>query len=385
MAGGDVTLVELTKIFDDVVAVDAISLHVEAGEFFSLLGPSGCGKTTTLRLVAGFEQPSSGQILLDGSDVAGIPPYRRNVNTVFQSYALFPHLRVFDNVAFGLRRAGVEKSEVRRRVAEALALVELTGLERRKPSQLSGGQQQRVALARVLVLQPAVVLLDEPLGALDAKIRRALQVELKALQERVGLTFIYVTHDQEEALTMSDRLAVMNGGRVEQIGPPRLVYEQPQTTFVADFLGISNLLRGTALGRTGDLTRVRVGEFELHAGMGELSALGETKLLIRPERVRLEPSGSDGENRVPGMVERVVYRGSSNQVFIRLPNGDQVQAFVQNAGDATPFAGGDPVRIYLPPEALRVLADTPTGRVGPEAEQGEAAGTANTPAAIGGT
>jgi spermidine/putrescine transport system ATP-binding protein len=304
---------------------------------------------------------------------------------VFQGYALWPHMTVAENVAFPLKVRGLDRRAAAAQVDEILELVGLGAWRDNSATALSGGQQQRVALARVLVLQPAVVLLDEPLGALDAKIRRALQVELKALQERVGLTFIYVTHDQEEALTMSDRLAVMNGGRVEQIGPPRLVYEQPQTTFVADFLGISNLLRGTALGRTGDLTRVRVGEFELHAGMGELSALGETKLLIRPERVRLEPSGSDGENRVPGMVERVVYRGSSNQVFIRLPNGDQVQAFVQNAGDATPFAGGDPVRIYLPPEALRVLADTPTGRVGPEAEQGEAAGTANTPAAIGGT
>src|SRR5579859_1311677 len=371
MAGGEVTLVELTKTFDDVVAVDSISLHVEAGEFFSLLGPSGCGKTTTLRLIAGFEQPTSGQILLDGIDVAGTPAYKRNVNTVFQSYALFPHLRVFDNVAFGLRRAGVEKNEVRRRVAEALALVELTGLERRKPAQLSGGQQQRVALARVLVLQPAVVLLDEPLGALDAKIRRSLQVELKALQEQVGLTFIYVTHDQEEALTMSDRLAVMNHGRVEQLGPPRLVYEEPQTTFVADFLGISNLLRGTALGRAGDFSRVRVGEFELHAAKGELSVRGETKLLIRPERVRLEPSQSTGENRIPGMVERIVYRGSSNQVFIRLPNADLVQAFVQNAGDAAQYSSGDPVRVYLPPEAVRVLADaSPAGVDSPEVGQG---------------
>jgi spermidine/putrescine transport system ATP-binding protein len=385
LAGGDVSLVELTKTFDDVTAVDAVNIHIDPGEFFSLLGPSGCGKTTTLRMIAGFEQPTSGQILLDGSDVARIPPYKRNVNTVFQSYALFPHLRVYDNVAFGLRRAGVEKTEIGRRVAEALALVELTGLERRKPSQLSGGQQQRVALARVLVLQPAVVLLDEPLGALDAKIRRALQVELKALQERVGLTFIYVTHDQEEALTMSDRLAVMNRGRVEQIGPPRLVYEEPQTTFVADFLGISNLLRGTALGKAGEFNRVRVGEFELHAGKGDLAAHGDTKLLIRPERVRLEPSGSSGENRIPGMVERVVYRGSSNQVFVRLPNGDQVQAFVQNAGDATQYAGGDPVRIHLPPEALRVLLDTSSGGGHEHAEQEEAAGTATTPAAIGGT
>ena len=380
MAGGEVTLVDLAKHFDDVVAVDSISLHVDSGEFFSLLGPSGCGKTTTLRLIAGFEQPSSGQILLDGTNVAGIPPYKRNVNTVFQSYALFPHLRVFDNVAFGLRRAGVAKDEIRRRVADVLALVELTGLERRKPSQLSGGQQQRVALARVLVLQPAVVLLDEPLGALDAKIRRSLQVELKALQERVGLTFIYVTHDQEEALTMSDRLAVMNRGRVEQLGPPKAVYEEPQTTFVADFLGISNLLRGRALGRIGERCRIQVGDFELHAGRGDLGATGQTKLVIRPERVRLEPSSSTGENRIPGMIERVVYRGSSNQVFIRLPNGDQIQTLIQNAGEEEQFASGDAVRLYLPPDALRVLADT-----GPapqddnkQIEAGAVAGTAVT-------
>jgi spermidine/putrescine transport system ATP-binding protein len=360
MAGGEVTLVELTKRFDDVVAVDSIDLHVAPGEFFSLLGPSGCGKTTTLRMIAGFEQPTSGRILLDGADVASIPAYKRNVNTVFQSYALFPHLRVFDNVAFGLRRAGVGKQEVARRVADALAQVELTGLERRKPAQLSGGQQQRVALARVLVLRPAVVLLDEPLGALDAKIRRTLQVELKALQEQVGLTFIYVTHDQEEALTMSDRLAVMNAGRIEQLGPPKAVYEEPDTTFVADFLGISNLMSGDALGQAGAHCRVRVNDVELEAARGDLTTRGETKLVIRPERVRLEPRGVNGENRIPGMVERVVYRGSNNQVFVRLPGGDQVQALVQNIGDGREYAMGDPVSVYLPAEALRVLTDTGT-------------------------
>ena len=355
--GGEVTLVDLAKRYDDAVAVDSISLRVAAGEFFSLLGPSGCGKTTTLRMIAGFEPPTSGQILLDGIDVARIPPYRRNVNTVFQSYALFPHLRVFDNVAFGLRRAGIDRREVRRRVADVLAQVELTGLERRKPAQLSGGQQQRVALARVLVLRPAVVLLDEPLGALDAKIRRTLQVELKALQEEVGLTFIYVTHDQEEALTMSDRLAVMNGGRIEQAGPPKQVYDEPETMFVADFLGISNLMRAVAHGEADTQCLVRVGEFELRASRGSRATRGETRLLIRPERVRLEPHGSTGPNRIPGMIERVVYRGSNDQVFVRLPNGDQVQALVQNVGDAHGYAGGEPVSVHLPPEGLRVLAD----------------------------
>ncbi|MDQ6817008.1 MAG: ABC transporter ATP-binding protein [Actinomycetota bacterium] len=374
MPGGEVTLVDLTKRFDDVVAVKSMGLEIAGGEFFSLLGPSGCGKTTTLRMIAGFEQPTSGQILLDGADVAGLPAFKRNVNTVFQSYALFPHLRVFDNVAFGLRRAGVDKHEIRKRVADALAQVELTGLERRKPSQLSGGQQQRVALARVLVLRPAVVLLDEPLGALDAKIRRSLQIELKALQEQVGLTFIYVTHDQEEALTMSDRLAVMNTGEVEQLGPPRQVYEEPRTTFVADFLGISNLLSGVAEGGDGGHCRVRLGDFELRAAQGESDTRGETKALIRPERVRLESHGSSGENRIPGMVERVVYRGASNQVFIRLATGESVQAVVQNSGDGTEYAVGDPVRAHFPAQALRVLVDTGTAPLedagGPQALQG---------------
>src|SRR4051794_30335187 len=277
MAHGEIELNKLTKRFEEVTAVDGVDLHVPAGEFFSLLGPSGCGKTTTLRMIAGFEQPSAGEIRLDGVDVARASPNKRNVNTVFQSYALFPHLRVFDNVAFGLRRAGVGKQETRSRVNDALAQVELTGLERRKPSQLSGGQQQRVALARVLVLRPAVVLLDEPLGALDAKIRRSLQVELKALQEQVGLTFVYVTHDQEEALTMSDRLAVMNGGRIEQLGAPEQVYSEPATTFVADFLGISNMMDATAGGRSGSACQVTLGDFQLHAACGDTEARGATK------------------------------------------------------------------------------------------------------------
>jgi spermidine/putrescine transport system ATP-binding protein len=365
---GEVTLVELTKRFDDVVAVDSVNLHVASGEFFSLLGPSGCGKTTTLRMIAGFEDPTAGQILLDGVDVADRPPYKRNVNTVFQSYALFPHLRVFDNVAFGLRRSGVDKHEVRRRVADALAQVELTGLERRKPAQLSGGQQQRVALARALVLRPAVVLLDEPLGALDAQIRRALQVELKKLQEEVGLTFIYVTHDQEEALTMSDRLAVMNAGRIEQLGVPQEVYEEPETTFVAAFLGISNMIAGTAAPLAGNRCSVAVGEFEVRARGADAAAQGPAKLMIRPERVRIEPHESDGENRIPGIVERVVYRGNADQVFIRVAGGDQVQALVQNVGDDRRYEAGDAVRLFLPEPALRVLTDTGAPGGGDEAQ-----------------
>ncbi len=241
MAGGRIELVSLTKRFTEV-AVDCIDLDVTSGEFFSLLGPSGCGKTTTLRLIAGFEQPTEGSILLDGVDVSAVPPHKRNVNTVFQSYALFPFLTVLDNVAFGLRNRKLPADQIRSRVSQALELVSLAAFAKRRPGQLSGGQQQRVALARALVLQPAVLLLDEPLGALDAKLRRSLKVELKALQEEVGITFLYVTHDQEEALTMSDRLAVMRDGKIVQIGLPHEVYEEPADTYVADFLGVSNLM-----------------------------------------------------------------------------------------------------------------------------------------------
>ena len=358
MAGGEVKLIDLVKRFAEVTAVDGINLHMPAGEFFSMLGPSGCGKTTTLRMIAGFEQPTAGRILLDGSDMAYTPPHKRQVNTVFQSYALFPHLNVYDNVAFGLRRAKVPKQEVKRRVAETLALVQLTGLERRKPAQLSGGQQQRVALARALVLNPSVLLLDEPLGALDAKLRKALQIELKALQQEVGVTFIYVTHDQEEALTMSDRIAVMNEGRVEQVAPPRHVYEEPSTTFVADFLGVSNLMSVTAHGRVGERCKVSIGDFALFAGRGETDTVGDTKVVIRPERIQLEPHESSGENRIPGMIERVVYLGNSNQVIVRLATGETLQALVQNVGETIPHSQGDPVRAHLPAEALRVLSDT---------------------------
>jgi spermidine/putrescine transport system ATP-binding protein len=361
---GEIQLVELTKRFADVTAVDRIALEIPAGEFFSLLGPSGCGKTTTLRLIAGFEQPTEGQILLDGTDVAYTPPHRRSVNTVFQNYALFPHLNVFDNVAFGLRRAKRPKAEIKERVARALELVQLTGYERRKSSQLSGGQQQRVALARALILNPAVLLLDEPLGALDAKLRKALQLELKGLQQEVGITFLYVTHDQEEALTMSDRLAVMNAGRVEQVGAPQDVYEDPQTVFVADFLGASNLMDATATGAVDGACRVELDRFELRGSAGAADVTGPAKVVIRPERVELEPHGTTGSNRLPGMVERVVYVGSAIQVIVRAATGDALQALIQNTGKGAPYEQGTPVQIHLPAEALRVL---PAG----EAESGE--------------
>jgi len=356
MAGGEVQLVDLVKRFSDVTAVAGINLDMPPGEFFSLLGPSGCGKTTTLRLIAGFERPDEGQILLDGVDMAQTPPHKRNVNTVFQNYALFPHLSVAENVGFGLRYKDVSKQDAKKKIADALELVRLSGFERRRPSQLSGGQQQRVALARALILNPAVLLLDEPLGALDAKLRKALQIELKALQEEIGITFVYVTHDQEEALTMSDRLAVMSNGRVEQIGTPSDVYEEPTTAYVADFLGVSNLMDAEAggLGADGN-AKVALGEFELAAGQGDTDARGAVKIVIRPERVRLEESGATGANRVPGMVERVVYVGATLQVFLHLASGQTIQAWIPNDGDARSRASGDAIMAYLPADALRVL------------------------------
>ena len=361
MAGGEVQLVDLVKRFSDVTAVAGINLDMPPGEFFSLLGPSGCGKTTTLRLIAGFERPDEGQILLDGVDMAQTPPHKRNVNTVFQNYALFPHLTVAENVGFGLRYQDLSKQDAKRKIADALELVRLSGFERRRPSQLSGGQQQRVALARALILNPAVLLLDEPLGALDAKLRKALQIELKALQEEIGITFVYVTHDQEEALTMSDRLAVMSNGRVEQIGSPSEVYEEPDTAYVADFLGVSNLMDAIAegLGAEGRC-RVRLGEFELSAGQGDTDVHGPVKIVIRPERVRLDETGATGPNRVPGMVERVVYVGSIMQVIVHLAPGQTLQAWVQNQGEGLPYQQGHPVSVHLPVDALRVLVDTGT-------------------------
>jgi len=356
--GGEIRLERLVKRFGSFTAIDGIDLTIPAGQFFSLLGPSGCGKTTTLRMVAGFEQPTSGGVLLDGVDMAGIPPNKRNVNTVFQSYALFPHMKVFDNVAFGLRRAHVDKSQVKQRVDAALEQVQLTALARRKPAQLSGGQQQRVALARALVLQPEVLLLDEPLGALDAKLRRQLQVELKALQEQIGVTFLYVTHDQEEAITMSDQVAVMNHGRVEQAATPREMYEEPSTAFVADFLGVSNLMEAHATGPSGPGVALELGPgVAVEAARGDVAARGAVKAVIRPERVRIEPAGSGGPNRVPAMVTRSVYLGNGVRVIVHLASGQPIVALVSNTeGDAMPdWDPGTPVTVHLPSAALRIL------------------------------
>ena len=353
---GEVQLEQLVKRFGDDVAVDGIDVDMPPGEFFTLVGPSGCGKTTTLRMIAGFERPTSGRILLDGVDVAQTPPHRRSVNTVFQSYALFPHLNVADNVAFGLKYKRMTKDERRRLVAEMLERVRLTGFEGRKPDKLSGGQQQRVALARALILRPRVLLLDEPLAALDARLRKDLQVELKALQNELGVTFVFVTHDQEEALTMSDRIAVMNNGRVEQAGPPQAMYDEPATLFVADFLGVSNLIPAEASGSDGQGCMLVIGERRLRAEAGATSARGAVKAMVRPERVRVEPQGTDGENRVPGLVEHIVFLGSFRELRVRIVGGALVKVVTPNDGDAIELEQGTPVTLSLPPDAIRVLA-----------------------------
>jgi spermidine/putrescine transport system ATP-binding protein len=354
---GEVRLEELTKSFDGFVAVDNIDLDMPPGEFFTLLGPSGCGKTTTLRMIAGFERPTSGRIMLDGIDVASVPPHQRNVNTVFQSYALFPHLDVAKNIAFGLKYHKLDKQERAKRVGEALELVNLAEFAHRKADQLSGGQQQRVALARALILRPQVLLLDEPLGALDAQLRKNLQVELKALQAELGITFVFVTHDQEEALTMSDRIAVMSKGVVEQASSPREIYEEPQTVFVADFLGVSNLLAAEAMGREGSACAVRIGDRVFRCQQGETDARGDVKVMIRPERIEIEPHASSGDERLPGIIERSVFLGGSHEVHVRVLGGELLRVTVANDGRdmATSLDGGAAVSLHLPPESLRVL------------------------------
>jgi putative spermidine/putrescine transport system ATP-binding protein len=308
----DVWLAGVRKTFGDTVAVDHVDLEVFEGEFFSFLGPSGSGKTTCLRMIAGFEEPTSGRVILRGRDVTGLPPYDRDVNTVFQDYALFPHMTVLENVEYGLRVKKVSKADRRERAADALAMVRLQGFDKRKPAALSGGQRQRVALARALVNEPRVLLLDEPLGALDLKLRQAMQIELKAIQQRVGLTFIYVTHDQEEALTMSDRLAVMNDGRIEQVGTPATVYEKPATAFVAGFVGVSNILEGAA-------ARAVTGT--------------EGAFTVRPEKIRMADRDTPvraNECTATGTVREVIYVGSYTRYVVALDGGGELVVTEQN-------------------------------------------------------
>jgi spermidine/putrescine transport system ATP-binding protein len=351
-ASADVRLEKLTKRFDEVVAVDAIDLAIPRGSFFALLGPSGCGKTTTLRMIGGFEEPSSGRILLGDRDVSQLPPYKRDVNTVFQSYALFPHLTIFENVAFGLRRKGVRSDDLKRQVREMLELVGLAQVEKRKPAQLSGGQQQRIALARALVNHPRVLLLDEPLGALDLKLRKQMQLELKRIQHEVGITFVHVTHDQEEAMTMADAIAVMHDGHIEQLGEPRELYERPSTAFVAGFLGISNLLAGVVSGAG----TVRLdGAGETHCA-GPLPAVGtRVSIGVRPEKLRV---ADNGINTLTGTVSERAYIGVSTQYLVDTPAGT-ITIYVQNVQAEN--AGAEPGRsltMSWDPESTFVLEPT---------------------------
>jgi spermidine/putrescine transport system ATP-binding protein len=340
-AGGGVPAIELVSVAkefvlknDLVAAVDHIDLAIDQGEFFSMLGPSGCGKTTTLRMIAGFEEPTSGKVLLYGSDVTSVPPNKRDVNMVFQDYALFPHMSVEDNIAFGLERTGVAKAEVKTRVTDALDLVELSGRGRRRPKELSGGQQQRVALARALVNRPRALLLDEPLGALDLKLRQTMQIELKRIQREVGITFVYVTHDQSEALTMSDRLIVMHDGRIEQLGSPKELYEQPKTRFVAGFIGTSNILRGTVASVDDGQAVLRTGGEEVVLiPMRAPVTAGETlEATVRPEKMQLNRERPAGCSALRATVQEIVYLGTSTNYTVATALGELV-VYQLNAGE----------------------------------------------------
>jgi spermidine/putrescine transport system ATP-binding protein len=359
-----VRLDRVTKRFGDFTAVREMELDIPRGQFFTMLGPSGCGKTTTLRMVAGFEDPSEGRVLLDGDDVTSLPAFKRPTNTVFQSYALFPHRTVEQNVAFGLQRQKVDRAEVKRRVAEELERVGLATEAKRKPAQLSGGQQQRVALARALVNRPAVLLLDEPLGALDLKLRKQLQVELKRIQRDVGITFIYVTHDQEEALTMSDKIAVMNGGVVEQVADPETVYERPATTFVAGFIGVSNLMPGEVVSAngTGAEMRLDAGPTVQAPESTGVSTGERAHAVVRPEKLSLSPTGAgapDGPS-VEGQVESSLYLGTATQMVVRLGDGTPMTVLVPNA-DAEARrdlpAAGESARLSWSDENIHIVRE----------------------------
>ena len=351
----------VTKRFGDVVAVDDVSLEVAPGEFFALLGPSGCGKTTLLRLIAGLEEPSAGTVLIQGTDVTHVPPHRRPVNMVFQHYALFPHLTVEENVAFGLRYKPLPRAEHRNRVAETLALVRLTGYEKRRPDQLSGGQRQRVALARALVLGPQVLLLDEPLAALDPNLRKEVQVELKSLQRSLGITFVFVTHDQEEALAMSDRIAVMNGGKVEQVGSPVQVFESPETEFVARFLGAANVFTAEVRRQENGLLFLQLPdgtEFSIPDPGPPRLRREPVRFVVRPEKLALRAVPLPSEISLTVTVEDRVYHGASTEWIVRDARGERYDVFAQNAGlagDALPFSPGSPVFLGWDPRHSVVL------------------------------
>ena len=362
----DVRLDRVSKLFGDAAAVDDLSLDIQEGEFFSMLGPSGCGKTTTLRMIGGFEEPTYGTVYLGGRDVTTLPPYKRDVNTVFQSYALFPHLNVYENIAFGLRRKKVDKGDIDKRVRDAMTLVDLIGFESRKPPQMSGGQQQRVALARALVNHPKVLLLDEPLGALDMKLRKQMQLELKSIQQEVGITFIYVTHDQEEAMTMSDRLAVMRHGKIDQIGPPEAVYETPATEFVAGFLGASNMLDGevkeTHNGRT--TIALSTGGTVTTNTSGVPAGISTVRVGVRPEKITIVPDDGNApadRNTVTGLLRMSTYIGVNYQYKVEGPGGNELTVYVQNlGGEGSQPVPGQRVRLEWLPEHTFVVEPSAT-------------------------
>ena len=365
--GRDLKLESLTKRFGDFVAVDNLSITVPQGSFFALLGPSGCGKTTTLRMVAGLEDPTAGRVLIGDQDVTYLRPYKRPVNTVFQSYALFPHLTVVENVAFGLRRRGV--SDYKQKAAEMLELVQLEQYATRKPGQLSGGQQQRVALARALINEPGVLLLDEPLGALDLKLRRQMQIELKRIQTEIEITFVHVTHDQEEAMTMADTIAVMNHGVIEQMGSPGELYENPRTTFVANFLGQSNLIMADVLHSSDDEVVVDCHGQKLSVARARSHAPGRNAWLgVRPEKIFLSPAEaeeSDPANVLTGgRVTDVSFVGVSTQYLVAMPWGQELMAFEQNTGQRPPFRNGDAVDVLWSPAHTFLLDATQDAHAG---------------------
>jgi spermidine/putrescine transport system ATP-binding protein len=367
-AHGDLTLTNLTKSFGEFVAVDDLDLVIPQGSFFALLGPSGCGKTTTLRMVAGLEEPTSGKISIGKTDITFEKPYKRPVNTVFQNYALFPHLSIYENIAFGLRRRGVK--DVDKQVQNALELVELTHLASRKPNQLSGGQQQRIALARAIVNRPALLLLDEPLGALDLKLRRAMQIELKWIQTEVGITFVHVTHDQEEAMTMADTIAVMNEGKIEQMGSPADLYDNPRTSFVANFLGQSNLIKGSIVDSSGGSAVVDIFGTKVGLAQDRNHAHDSSVLLgIRPEKIRIQPAGTAMHGNIleGGVISDASYIGVSTQYQVEMPWGQELMVFEQNDDGTPPLAKGDAVVMSWEPIFTFGLAGDQDATAGSEA------------------
>ena len=353
-------LENVTKRFSDFVAVENLDLAIRSGEFISLLGPSGCGKTTTLRMLGGFEEPTSGRILLDGVEITGLPPYRRDINTVFQSYALFPHLDVWENIAYGLKRKKIASSEINTRAGEVVELVGLSQFTKRKPRELSGGQQQRVALARALVNRPKVLLLDEPLSALDVKLRKQMQLELKRIQRDVGVSFVFVTHDQEEAMTMSDRVAVMSKGRLEQVGSPQEIYSKPETEFVATFLGAANLLHGTFISSSAEFWKVKLANSSeiLVPATGKRDGV-EVTFGVRPEKISVSKPGeqrlTDTTNRIGGRVSQAVFFGVASQYQVVLTDGTEVSVYQQNFADGVSHVAGEEVELCWQADAAFTL------------------------------